>query len=215
MNTNQNYFSSGLLKKSNFFFSEKEKHKNNNFNNNNDIAAASSEIKTEKNNNLLEDEKEIKDEPENYSVNIKKKENFRILQDYFYEGNIDKSNVLPSKRNQDEVNLLNIPEYRELYKNFSLVIREDQYHEIDNIKHDVVENDKKFKYGLMVRNEMPFKEMVLYNQEEAVEKTATESLFELLEMDNESSYESMVLKFRTHFQHGKNISTFNSRLLII
>lgn len=83
-----------------------------------------------------------------------------------------------------------------------MVIREDQYPEIDNIKHDVVENDKKFKYGLMAKNEMPFKEMVLFNQEEAVDKTATESLFELLDMDKESSYESMVLKFRTQFQHG-------------
>jgi len=188
-----------LIKQKRFCFSEQsEKDNNNNIN------------KAEKTkNNLIEDEKEIQDEPENYNfnVNIKKKENFRILQDYFYEGNIDGSKVLP-KKNQEEGNLLNIPEYRELYKNFSVVIREDQYHEIDEIKHDVIENDKKYKYGLMAKNEMPFKEMVVFNQEEAIEKTATENLFELLGMDKESSYESMVLKFRTEFQHGKNYIIF-------
>lgn len=182
----------GLIKQTKFSFSELK----NEMNENN-----SSE---KKDNNLLEDEKEIQDVPQNYNVNIKKKENLRILKDYFYEGNIDRTKVLP-KKNQEEINLLNIPEYRELYKNFSLVIREDQYHEIDNIKHDVVENDKRYKYGLMAKNEMPFQEIVVFNKEDEVEKTATENLFEILGMDKESSYESMVLKFRTEYQHGNSI----------
>ena len=49
---------------------------------------------------------------------------------------------------------------------------------------------------------MPFKEIIPYNQEEAIPNTSTENLFELLNLDKDSSYESMVLKFRTEFQHG-------------
>jgi len=165
------------------------------------------EIRTNNFNNpekkkIILEGKEKNDIPtQNYNVYLNKKENFRILEDYFYEGNIDKSKILPRK-NQEEINLLNIPEYRELYKNFSLVIREDQFHEIEDIKHNVVENDKKYKYGLLAKNEMPFKEMVVFNQEESIPKTATENLFEILGMDKDSSYESMVLKFRNEFQNG-------------
>lgn len=143
----------------------------------------------------------------NYKINIDKKENFRILQDYFYENNIDRSKVLPRK-NEQEASLLDIPEYRELYKNFSLVIREDQLNELDNIQHDVTVSDKHYKYGLTSKNEIPFKELVVFNQEEAAPKTPTESLFEILELDKESSYESLVLKFRTQYQHGKFVNNF-------
>jgi hypothetical protein len=177
-----------FVKKSNFRFSE-----NSNNNSNSDNL-----LNDNSNSGLKEDNpEEIK-----FNINIKKKENFRILQDYFYEGQVDATKVLP-KSNREEMNLLNIPEYRELYKNFSVVINDQQLNELDEIKHDVLENDKKYKYGLMAKNEMNFNEIIVFNQEEAIPKTATESLFELLNMDKDSSYEGLVLKFRNEFQHGK------------
>lgn len=89
-----------------------------------------------------------------------------------------------------------------MYKNFSLIIKDDQIDELDNIDHNVTVKEKYLKYGLSAKNEMPFKEIIPYNPEEAIPNTSTENLFELLNLDKDSSYESMVLKFRTEFQHG-------------
>lgn len=144
-------------------------------------------------------------EEENYKINLNNENNnIRIFQDYFYENSIDKSRVLP-KSDQKEASLLDIPEYRELYKNFSVVLRDEQLNELDNIKHDIKENEKFYKYGLTAKNEIPFKELVIVDQEkENLSNTANQNIFELLDLDKDSSYESLVLKFRNEYQHGKN-----------
>jgi len=145
-----------------------------------------------------------KSQEENYKINLKKNNSF--FNDYFYENSIDKSSILPNS-NKKEASLLDIPEYRELYKTFSVVLRDENLNELDNIKHDVKENDKYYKYGLIAKNEMPFKELIVVdqmNEENAnLTNTPNQNIFKLLELDKDSSYESLVLKFRNEFQNGK------------
>jgi hypothetical protein len=158
----------------------------------------------EKNNNqnIFEDSNS-----ENYKININNENNnnnIRIFKDYFYENSIDKTRILP-KSDQKEASLLDIPEYRELYKKFSVVLQNEQLSELDNIKHDVKENDRYYKYGLSVKNEMPFKELIVsmdQKENENLSNTPNQNLFVLLDLDKDSSYESLVLKFRNEFQHG-------------
>lgn len=149
---------------------------------------------------------------ENYKINLNQDSNdLRIFQDYFYENQVDKSRVLP-KSDQKEASLLDIPEYRELYKNFSVTLQNEQLDELDNIKHDVKENDRYYKYGLTAKNEVPFRELVLADQdkEENLTNTPNQNIFALLDLDKDSSYESLVLKFRNEYQHGKALKKLKS-----
>jgi len=92
--------------------------------------------------------------------------------------------------------------YRELYKNFSLYIGEHNSRELDEIKHNQEENGKLYKYGLPAKNELAFTELIPAPEEPELPKTSTENLFDLLELDKESSYESLILKIQSEYNHG-------------
>lgn len=110
------------------------------------------------------------------------------------------------KSNQKEANLLDIPEYRELYKNFSVTLHDEQLNELDDIKHDIKEDDRYYKYGLTAKNEVPFRDLILVEDKDkdGLMNTPNQNIFELLDLDKDSSYESLVLKFRGEFQHGRD-----------
>jgi hypothetical protein len=53
---------------------------------------------------------------------------------------------------------------------------------------------------------MPFKELIVSGEQkenENLTNTPNQNIFTLLNLDKDSSYESLVLKFRNEFQHGK------------
>jgi hypothetical protein len=68
----------------------------------------------------------------------------------------------------------------------------------------LVINNKEYKYGLPTKNETLFSELVPVEEEPKLPNTSTENLFNLLSLDKESSYESMILKFKEEFNHGIN-----------
>lgn len=93
-----------------------------------------------------------------------------------------------------------------MYKPFSLTLQESALEEFDNILHNETLNGKEYKYGLNSKNDTSFNELVVVKStegEEAIEKTANENLWELLNLDKESSYESLILKFSEEYNHGK------------
>lgn len=105
-----------------------------------------------------------------------------------------------SKRSSENYKpLIENEDYRELYKSFSLVVREDMIGELDNIIHNEKINEKEYKYGLSVKNELKFTDLIPKDETQEEPKTATENLYELLNLDEESSYESLVLKFNQAF----------------
>jgi hypothetical protein len=96
--------------------------------------------------------------------------------------------------------------YREFYKNFSLYVADDMSQELDTIIHNEEKNGKFYKYGLPAKNELPFNQLVPKEDiEEPLPTTATESLFQLLGLDSDSSYESLILKIQSEFNHGITI----------
>jgi hypothetical protein len=119
---------------------------------------------------------------------------------------------MPSKikmKLQDEINLTNssLPlieneAYRELYRNFSLYVNENLINELDTIPHNEKVDGKEYKYGLLTKNELPFTDLIPKEEVEVIPKTSTENLFELLELDKDSSYESLLIKFQQTFSHG-------------
>jgi hypothetical protein len=129
--------------------------------------------------------------------------------DFFYESKINQNKLITIqeeniRKNQEKNSLISDEAYKELYKPFSLTITESALEEFDNITHNETVNGKEYKYGLTVKNEIPFSDLVIINKEEEnLPKTATENLYELLDLNKESSYESLILKFSEEFNHGK------------
>jgi hypothetical protein len=74
--------------------------------------------------------------------------------------------------------------------------------DLDDIPHNKLINSKEYKYGLPIKNETPFSELVPLAEEPKFPNTSTENLFDLLSLDKESSYESMILKFKEEYNHG-------------
>lgn len=90
-------------------------------------------------------------------------------------------------------------------KNYSLKIVNTS--EIDEIHHDEEIKGTYYKYGLPLKNEI-YKPHQAYLQElKQNEKeqalTATENMMELFELNKDSSYESLVLKYNQNFNNGK------------
>lgn len=135
---------------------------------------------------------------------------------FFYEGtNMEnqKQNVISVKSDSKLKKIMNMEEpgeqplieneaYRELYKNFSLYVNEENSKEIDTIQHNEEVDGKKYKYGLLAKNELQFTELIPQEEVDELPKTASENLFELLDLDKESSFESLVLKIQQEFNHG-------------
>jgi hypothetical protein len=92
--------------------------------------------------------------------------------------------------------------YKEIYKNYSLTIMEDEMNELDNLRHNVIENNIEYKYGVAVKNTLPFSALIPAKDVYELPKTATENLFDLLEIDKDSSYESLILKYHQEYNTG-------------
>lgn len=124
--------------------------------------------------------------------------------EFTYYKNIDEKNLLTvdGKSNKPAVSLLDNEAYRELYKSFSLTVNDVMINDLDNIPHNKLINNKEYKYGLPTKNEIPFSELVPIEEEPKLPNTGTENLFNLLELDKESSYESLLLKFKDEYNHG-------------
>lgn len=147
--------------------------------------------------------------------NTNKQKQSSLSQDFFY--NLDPTNIISLKeeeksrmrsklkyRDEKSPVLVEDETYRELYKNFSLYVGEALSQELDIIDHNEERNGQLFKYGLPAKNELPFNKLVVKDEvEENIPKTATENLFELMGLDSDSSYESLILKFQSEFNHGK------------
>jgi hypothetical protein len=148
-----------------------------------------------------------------------KNNNTKDEEKYFYDKNLENainSNKMisvkkdPKMRSKLSLNepteqpLIENEAYRELYRNFSLYIGEETSKELDTIIHNEEKNGKLHKYGLPLKNELPFTELIPQEEADELPKTSTESLFDLLELDKDSSYESLILKFQGEFNHGKN-----------
>jgi len=71
--------------------------------------------------------------------------------------------------------------------------------DLDNIKHDIIEGNIEYKYGVPSKNVLPFTDLIPAPEQPILPKTATENLYELLEMDKDSSYESLVLRYHQEF----------------
>ena len=143
------------------------------------------------------------------------KEQEKFFYDKNLENAINSNNLISVKKDSKMKSKLTLNEpldqplieneaYRELYRNFSVFIGEQNSKELDNIVHNEERNGKLHKYGLPVKNELPFTELIPQEEADELPKTSTESLFELLELDKDSSYESLILKFQGEFNHGKN-----------
>lgn len=135
---------------------------------------------------------------------------------FFYDKeNIDGSspNLISIEKNKNAMSKLKLSEdnsqplieneaYRELYKSFSVIVTDDLLKSLDEIKHNQKENDIEYRYGLPVKNNTPFTALVPKTEEEELPKTGTENIFSLLDLDKDSSYESLLLKFQMEFNHG-------------
>ncbi len=94
--------------------------------------------------------------------------------------------------------------YRDLYRNFSLYVGEELTKELDEISHNTEKEGKLYKYGLPAKNELPFTQLVLKEDaEQSLPKTPTENLFEMMGLDSDSSYENLILKIQSEFNHGR------------
>jgi hypothetical protein len=113
---------------------------------------------------------------------------------------------LPNKRKGGSTTpLIENEAYRELYKNFSLTVTEEMLRELEEIPHNEKINEKEYKYGLTTKNEIPFSELVPLTEEPVIPNTSTENLFTLLDLNKDSSYESLILKLNEEFNNGKFI----------
>lgn len=131
--------------------------------------------------------------------------------EFSYSNNIplDKNKLIQVKKKNENDNLhvhsqplLENPEYRELYKSFSLTVSEEMLNDLDDIAHNKEINGKEYKYGVIAKNDIPFTDLMPKKVEEKIPPTPNENLYELLGLDNESSYESLVLKIQEEYNHG-------------
>lgn len=128
-------------------------------------------------------------------------------EDFSYAVKLDKQVQLKERKFTNNENafkpLIDDENYRELYKNFSLTITNETIKELDEVVHNEVLEGREYKYGLPRKNELSFNELIIKPEtEETFPKTATEGLFDLLELDKDSSYESLLLKFKNTFNNG-------------
>ncbi len=93
--------------------------------------------------------------------------------------------------------------YRELYRNFSLYTNEEESKSLDIIYHNEEINGKEYKYGLLAKNQLPFTDLIPHEEEDELPKTPNENLNSLLEIDKETSFESLLLKIQLEYNHGK------------
>ena len=149
-------------------------------------------------------------------LNVDRKNNQTINDNFFYDkDNIDNtsSHIISIEKNKNMVSKLklnedsSIPlveneEYRELYRNFSLIVSEDLMKSLDDIKHNQKDNDVEYKYGLPSKNNALFTALIPKEEEDEYPKTSTENLFSRLQLDKDSSYESLLLKLQIEFNHG-------------
>jgi hypothetical protein len=123
--------------------------------------------------------------------------------EFTYYKNIDEKNLLTvANKKNSPVSLLDNDAYRELYKSFSLTVNDALQNDLDDIPHNKLINNKEYKYGLPTKNEIPFSELVPISEDPKLPNTSTENLFELLNLDKESSYESLILKIKEEYNHG-------------
>jgi hypothetical protein len=116
------------------------------------------------------------------------------------------NSLIENSKDSKSIPLVENEEYRKLYKNFSVYFDEKLMEEYDKIYHNEKLGNKEYKYGILAKNELPFTELIVKEEENVnLPKTATENLFDLLELDKDSSYESMLLKFQGQFSNGKLI----------
>jgi hypothetical protein len=148
-------------------------------------------------------------------LNVDRKNNQTMNDNFFYDKeNIDNtsSHIISIEKNKNMVSKLKLnedssmplvenEEYRELYRNFSLIVSEDLMKSLDDIKHNQKDNDVEYKYGLPSKNNTIFTALIP-KEEEEYPKTSTENLFSRLQLDKDSSYESLLLKFQIEFNHG-------------
>jgi hypothetical protein len=124
--------------------------------------------------------------------------------EFTYYKNIDEKNLLTvANKKNNPVSLLDNQDYRELYKSFSLTVNEVLQNDLDDIPHNKLINNKEYKYGLPTKNEILFSELVPIQEEPKIPNTSTENLFDILNLDKESSYESLILKIKEEYNHGK------------
>jgi len=149
-------------------------------------------------------------------LNVDRRNNQTINDNFFYDKeniantsspiiSIEKNKNMVSKLKLNEDSsqpLIENEEYRELYRNFSLIVSEDLMKSLDDIKHNQKENDIEYKYGLPSKNNTIFTALIPKEEEDEFPKTCTENLFSRLQLDKESSYESLLLKFQIEFNHG-------------
>lgn len=164
---------------------------------------------------------QIKDSQLNNSVNSRI-EMFNITNnDLNYDiKNIEKIGSKSKKDLQPAFTISN-PEINTKYvpdavKNYSLRIVNTS--EIDEIHHDEEIKGKYYKYGLPIKNEIykPHQAYLQELKENEKEKalTATENIMELFELDKNSSYESLVLKYNQNFNNGKLNNFYYNKISI-
>jgi hypothetical protein len=150
--------------------------------------------------------------PSLFKFNEEKTNNFTFNQNLTSnskEINI-KDNILKTSTKNEP--LISNDAYRELYKTFSLIIKPDQLDEIDKILHGERINEREYKYGLPAKNDVTYNELIPINKDEQIPNTPTENLYSLLDLNGESSYESLILKFKEEYNSG--IYTFiNNNIL--
>lgn len=139
---------------------------------------------------------------EDTSANSKRRDIFQEV-DQDEKSLINRSHYEEIREFQASKPLVENEMYRELYKNFSLTVTEELARELDTVAHNEKIGDKEYKYGLPVKNETQFKDLIVRDEEtEELPKTENEKLWELLDLNDESSYESLVLKVQDQFNNG-------------
>lgn len=142
-------------------------------------------------------------EKEINKINKNSKENNLFMENSSNSQQIIEKNVNSSEDKEEFIPNVENETYRELYKDFSFFVIEDNMKELDDIPHNKLIDGREYKYGLTSKNELIFTDLIPKLEEDIIPNTMTENLFELLELDKESSYESLLIKFQNNFNHGK------------
>ena len=89
-------------------------------------------------------------------------------------------------------------EAKEIFKSYSVIVHEELLKELDFIPHNTKIYNVEYKYGIQAKN-VPFTEIIVKPEEPIIPNTITENIFEILNLDKKSSYESMLLKCEQEF----------------
>ena len=87
---------------------------------------------------------------------------------------------------------------KDMYRNYSCILHQDVLKDLDLIPHNMKINNVEYKYGIQAKN-LPFTQIVIKSAEPLLPNTSTENLFEILNLDKDSSYESLILKYQQEF----------------